>query len=331
MVKELIQRKCIKTGSVGAVPSGTALIPGLGTLAALTFGMAADISITFRMQTELVLEIAAAHQVKLSANDKQRIILLVTGLSAGTNQALVRTGAKISEKATERLAKRSVAKAIPVIGVAASAGVNVLTTYVIGRRAHTYFGLGEDKMGSWAESVRAISGVDEREVATWLTQATWSSWALINSGIMRAKSALSSEEQSVNHLFVDAGQGLVSWGKWAGAAAWTVGESMSDSLFWWRQDKQTDPPLPSDNPPSTPMAPQVVALIGTRLQSADEAQTQLREAQTILEQELEGELDRFPLIRVPKGGNTVEDEDPTIDLELADSEEDYNVPQKLDR
>ena len=57
----LIREKCQRTGTVGAVTSGAGLIPGLGTAAAVTLGVAADIGATFKLQAELVLEIAAVY------------------------------------------------------------------------------------------------------------------------------------------------------------------------------------------------------------------------------------------------------------------------------
>ena len=59
----LIRRKCFRAGAVGAVTSGAALVPGLGTFASLTFGVAADIGMTFKLQAELVLEIGSRKKV----------------------------------------------------------------------------------------------------------------------------------------------------------------------------------------------------------------------------------------------------------------------------
>ena len=101
VVDELIRRKCMKAGSVGAVTSGAAILPGLGTFASLTFGVAADIGMTFKMQAELVLEIAAAHARDLSPGEKRRLILLVTGVSTGANQALSQVGETILYRSGE--------------------------------------------------------------------------------------------------------------------------------------------------------------------------------------------------------------------------------------
>ncbi len=135
LVELLVKQKCMQTGAVGAITSGAALIPGLGTLVSLTFGVAADIGVTFKMQAELVIEIASVYEHKLTPTEKRNVVMLVTGLSAGATQALRKAGERIAEKAGERLAQKSITKAIPVLGVAASAGTNILFTYAIGQRA----------------------------------------------------------------------------------------------------------------------------------------------------------------------------------------------------
>src|SRR5262245_49203948 len=72
LADSLIKRKCFRAGAVGAVTSGAALIPGLGTFASLTFGVAADIGMTFKLQAELVLELAALYGHSLTPDEKRR-------------------------------------------------------------------------------------------------------------------------------------------------------------------------------------------------------------------------------------------------------------------
>jgi hypothetical protein len=175
----LIKNKCIQAGAIGAVTSGASMVPGLGTLLSMTFGAAADIGMTFKLQAELVLEIAAAYDHPLGAAEKSRVVMLVTGIGVGGNQLLTEAGKRVAERATERLAQKSVAKAIPVLGVAASGGTNILFTYIIGRRAQACFSLGPEAVGDWAESVRAVTGMDERVLATWLAEAADQAWHLV--------------------------------------------------------------------------------------------------------------------------------------------------------
>jgi hypothetical protein len=172
----LIREKCQKTGTVGAVTSGAGLIPGIGTAAALTLGTAADIGATFKLQAEMVLEIAAVYNYPLSEAEKQRIVLGVTGISAGTT-ALVRKAGQVaalkaSEKAAGKAVEKSLLKALPLIGIMASAGTNVLSTYIIGYRADVYFRLGPEHVGTWADNLRAISGIDERKIGGWLADSS---------------------------------------------------------------------------------------------------------------------------------------------------------------
>lgn len=182
LVDQIIRRKCRQAGSVGAITSGAAIVPGLGTVAAMTFGVAADIGMTFKLQAELVLEIAAVYERELSENEKQKIILSITGISAGSQAALQKAGQQIAAKTTAQLAQKSLAKAIPFLGVAASGGTNILTTYIIGRRAQAFFSLGEDEMEGWADGLRAISGVNEQEIISWLGETTESSWQMLANG-----------------------------------------------------------------------------------------------------------------------------------------------------
>ncbi len=185
LVEQLVKRKVQQTAAVGAAAAGSGLVPGIGTIAALTVGTLADLSATIRLQTELVLEIAAAHERTLSPEEKQRAVLLVAGLTAGGNRLVARGGARLSLQLTERFAQRWLARAVPFAGVAAAAGMNALSTYLIGRRADAYFAGGPEALGSWQDSLRTISGVDERVLTSWLADSTWRS-----PGAARARSAL---------------------------------------------------------------------------------------------------------------------------------------------
>ncbi len=170
IARKLIRQKCEQTATVGAVTAGAGLIPGVGTAAAIIVGTAADIGATFKLQAELALEIAHLYNYPLNNEEKQQLVLAITGISAGTSVALRRVGQRASLKLSETFAEKSFIKALPVVGVLASAGTNVLSTYIIGQRADAYFRLGPEYMGSWADSLRAVSGVDERKIAAWLSE-----------------------------------------------------------------------------------------------------------------------------------------------------------------
>lgn len=178
LVDMLIKQKCLQTGTIGAVTSGASVIPGIGTVASLTFGTAVDMGMSFKLQAELVLEIAAAYQHQLGTMEKRNAVLLITGIGVGTSAVMNKIGQRVAQEATEQLVQKALAKAIPFIGITSSAGVNMLTTYVIGKRAQAYFSLTPDEMGEWDESVRALTGLDERKLVDWLSEAVEYAWKL---------------------------------------------------------------------------------------------------------------------------------------------------------
>jgi hypothetical protein len=213
LAQRLIRDKIQRTGAVGAVTSSAGLIPGIGTAAALTLGVAADIGATFRLQAELVLEIAAVYDYPLTESEKQRLVMLITGLSAGTSALARKAGEKIALEVGERFAEKAIIKALPVVGVIASAGTNALSTYIIGQRADAYFRLGPEAVPTWSDSLRAISGVDERKIVDWLADSGRS-----------AGDALAWGAAQVGEAGKAASEAVVSG---AGRVADTVGPAMS--------------------------------------------------------------------------------------------------------
>lgn len=211
--QRLIRDKLQRTGAVGAVTSGAGLIPGIGTAAALTLGVAADIGATFRYQAELVLEIAAVYDYPLTESEKQHLVLLITGLSAGSSALARKAGEAITIELGERFAEKAIMKALPIVGVIASAGTNALSTYIIGQRADAYFRLGPEAVPTWTDSLRAVTGVDERKIGDWLAESGKSAGEAIAFGAGKVGGAGRA-----------AGEAVMSG---AGRMAETVGPAMS--------------------------------------------------------------------------------------------------------
>jgi len=169
LVEHLIKQKANQTGMVGAVTSAAALIPGFSSMAAFTVGVVTDVGVTLRLQSELVLEIAAARERTLTPAEARNALLVVTGVNMGAERLVNQASRKLAEKAAERFAGRALVKAIPFVGIAISAGANILMTYMIGRRADAYFQLGPEAVGDWSDTLRAVTGLDERKLAGWLS------------------------------------------------------------------------------------------------------------------------------------------------------------------
>lgn len=165
LVEHLIWRKARQAGMVGAATSAAALIPGLGGVAAFTVGAAADVGATLRLQSELVMEIAAARGKRLQPDEARNALLVVAGLNVGAERLVNQASRRLATRLGERFAGRALVKVIPFVGVAISAAANLLMTYLIGKRADAYFRLGEAHVGDWSESLRALTGLDERRLS----------------------------------------------------------------------------------------------------------------------------------------------------------------------
>jgi hypothetical protein len=160
LVEALIRRTARRAAAIGAVTAGAALMPGAGTVAALTIGSATDVGATMRLQTQMVLDIAALHGADLSGAGARNAILVAAGVSGTSTALLNRAGRAATLGLGKRFAARWLLRAVPVIGMLSSSGTNALATQVIGRRADAYFSLGPEAVGDWSLSVRAITGID---------------------------------------------------------------------------------------------------------------------------------------------------------------------------
>lgn len=192
----LIKKTVQQTAMVGVASSSAGLIPGIGTVAALTVGLAADISATFKLQAEMVLELALLYDYPLSALDQQKLILLVTGVSMGSNALLNRAGRTLSQSLAERYATKALAKALPFIGVAVSGSTNALATYVIAHRAKAFFQGGTDKLLSWQERLRRLSGFDERKLSLWLREKVLDKDSPLDAEVAELKAGLLEPERA---------------------------------------------------------------------------------------------------------------------------------------
>ena len=166
VAQKLTRDKAIATGAMGATTSLVALVPGVGTLAALGVGVTADLVATFRLQTELVMEIAYLTDHDLSPTERRNAVLAITGLGVGLDAVAKRIGTKVAIEVGERYASRAVLKAIPVAGIFASAGVNVLATKIVGDRAYAYFS-GEPLVPFTEQITHASDAVELQAQKVW--------------------------------------------------------------------------------------------------------------------------------------------------------------------
>ena len=223
LVERIIKAKAQQTAAVGAASSGALMIPVVGMLSAMTLGVAADITATFKLQAEMVLEIAAAYEFALDELDEQTVIFIVTGVSTGSNVVLNRVGEQLSVKIGERTAEKWLAAALPFVGVALSSSSNALATYVIGQRARAYFRDGPEAVGDFKGSVRALAGLDERKIGSWLAETSGKTWDAFSGGVSAAGGAVVDAAQT-------AGGAVVTGSGKTAAAALSAGRAVGEGV-----------------------------------------------------------------------------------------------------
>lgn len=170
LARRLIRDKAVATGIMGGTTSLVGLVPGLGTLAAVSLGVTADLITTFRLETELVMEIAELLGRKLTPSERRTAVLAITGLGMGLNAVGRRVGTKLTIEVGERYAGKTIMKAIPVAGIFASAGVNVLATRVVGDRALAYFS--GKPLVPFTEQISQVSDTAASQAQRWWTIAS---------------------------------------------------------------------------------------------------------------------------------------------------------------
>ncbi len=155
IARKLIRDKAKQTGMVGASTSAVDLIPGVGSLTAITVGVSADILTTLRLQTELIVELGHLYGHDLSRTERRTAVLAVTGLGVGLDAASRSLGRRVALRLGEEYAEKSIVKVLPVIGIVGSAGINAISTEIIGNRAVAYF-KGEDLLPFRQQVTRAV-------------------------------------------------------------------------------------------------------------------------------------------------------------------------------
>jgi hypothetical protein len=192
----VIRQKCIDTGAIGLASSVPGLIPGIGSMLVVSAGLMVDLRKTMEMQKELVLELAAIYGRSVTPADRRNLLLLVTGVDSG-NKLIAKAGSEAAAKITTQLSSKALSKALPVAGIVTSAAVNVVSTYLVGRRAQAYLRADPSLADDWDNALRTLSGVDERELARWLFASLDQAQGGLAASMQRVGGAVSSAGRAV--------------------------------------------------------------------------------------------------------------------------------------
>lgn len=161
--ERLVARYARLAATSGAATSLTSVIPGLGTIIAVSGGAFADTAVSMKLQVDMCSCLAAAYGYDITRVDAQNLVYLVAFTGAVGNFA-TNKGAALAGRAAVTLIRRhlrgaslamiksmlqsigvrftrkALEKAAPAgIGVAISASVNYALTKYVGKTARVWF------------------------------------------------------------------------------------------------------------------------------------------------------------------------------------------------
>ncbi len=182
LVDSLIRNCCLQVAGLGAATAGATMLPSIRAVTAVVGGSLIDLNATHRLQAELLLDLATIYAYPFKPGEKERYLLLALGATTGntqgnaqnrTEQLLAQGGQQLARKATQRVARTSVGRALPLIGAATTAGSSILMTYVAAQRAKSYLRTGPDSVGDWESSIgTALHELKESDwTGEWLSAA----------------------------------------------------------------------------------------------------------------------------------------------------------------
>lgn len=183
LVELRIRSGCLQVASKSAANAGLAVLPTLSMVGALAVGsLANQLNAPHQDQADLVLDIATIYDYRFHPNEKPDYLAVALGLpvdkdqdkrqSSNQNAAealLAKGGQQVANQATQRLARSSVGRALPVVNVAKAVGSYVLMTYTAGQRAKAYIKTGPASVGTLEQSIGTALKREELKLSA-LTQ-----------------------------------------------------------------------------------------------------------------------------------------------------------------
>jgi hypothetical protein len=133
---ERTRERARRTAAIGAATAIPAVLPGFGSAIA-ALGLVADWQYVAEQQRDLALEIAALLGVTLEDPAREiRTLFLASAATSFGGQAAAGTVVKV---AAGQVARRSLARFVPGVGVAVTGALNYLATLALGRAAIAQF------------------------------------------------------------------------------------------------------------------------------------------------------------------------------------------------
>jgi hypothetical protein len=194
LVEQLIQSYSMQVASKSAATAGMALLPALSIIGALAVGaLSNSLNATHQSQAELALDIATVYGYRFRPNEKPFYLAVVLGAPMGKEQGqqagrqpsaaeqlLTQGGQRLANQATQRLARSTVGRALPVVNVTKAVGTNLLMTYTVGQRAKAYIKTGPASVGSLEQSLGTSLSLDELKLSEWTRESLAATMAKVS-------------------------------------------------------------------------------------------------------------------------------------------------------
>lgn len=181
----LLRRKCTRAAITGALTAAIEAIPGLGRVVGYIFGELLDAQFLSRVQRELVEETFRLYALELPAPLHNELVNRVQTLGTSASiagDALIRG---VARRAVGRVGGAVAKRFLPIASIASSAVTNASVTYAIGKRAQAVAKWRDRPITGMPDVVRAFSGVDERRILDWSTEAVKTSLGLVSGTLKR--------------------------------------------------------------------------------------------------------------------------------------------------
>jgi hypothetical protein len=179
----LLQRKCLRAATVGALTAAGEAIPGLSQVLGFVFGELIDARFLAQIQRELIEETFVIYELDLPAPIRETLVghVQLLGTSASVaGDAVVR---QLLKRSVGRLGNLIARRVLPLTSIASSAFSNAMVTYAVGKRAQAVAQLHGEPIKALPDALRAFSGIDERRVLDWTVEATKSALGQIGGAL----------------------------------------------------------------------------------------------------------------------------------------------------
>jgi len=181
----LLRRKCTRAAITGALTAAIEAIPGLGSVIGFVFGELLDAQFLSRLQRELVEDTFRLYALELPGPLHRELVnrAQTLGTSASiAGDALIRG---VARRAAGRVGSTVAKRFLPLASIASSAVTNASVTYAIGKRAQAIAKWRDRPITGMPDVVRAFSGVDERRILDWSSEAVKTSLGLVSDTLKR--------------------------------------------------------------------------------------------------------------------------------------------------